>query len=370
MSPTSGIAPNAPDGARTKASGPGRSALPGVREDDTVTVNAVTVNAVITDAVTTDAVTTDAVTTDAGRAGRRGVILVAAAALTSLAACASPVLDDAPGPSGVVVGADAGADSALVAHLYAGALRRTGIDVTVREQDDRAASLIALDSAEVTLVPGYTGRLLRYFEPTAPQTGAEDVFAALGRALPADLTVSDYASAQDRAVLVLSEATAAAIGAGDLDTIAGHCADMTVAATPAFVESGGLDGLDTIGCVPGAVEHLTDDEAVRAVTDRGALGALTTASPALTGADVVVLADVPDRSRGADETDAGTPAPVFAAQNVVPLFRQGALDERQLDALSVIAGELTTADLAEMRGRVDGGEDSAAVADDWLGDHS
>lgn len=310
-------------------------------------------------------------TTNSKSTARWGAALVAAAAVSAvLAGCASPVLDDTPGPSGVVVGAGPGADGELLAHLYAGALRRTGIDAAVRDLDDRAGTLAALDSAEVTLVPGYTGRLLGYFEPSAPQTDAEDVFAALGRALPTDLTVTDYATAQDRAVLVFSEATSAAFGVTDIDGIAGRCAELTVAATPAFVESGGLDALDALGCVPAAVERVDDDAAVHAVTDRGALGALTTASPALVGADVVALADVPDRSPGDDETGGDAPAPVFTAQNVVPLFRRDVFGERQLDALRVIAGELTTADLAEMRGRVDDGEDSAVVADEWLGEHA
>ncbi|MEZ5150174.1 glycine betaine ABC transporter substrate-binding protein [Rhodococcus zopfii] len=318
-------------------------------------------------------------TTNSKRTARGRTLIAAAASITAavstvLAGCASPVLDDAPRPSGVVVGAGAGTDGELLAHLYAGALRRTGIDVTVRDPGDRAGALAALDSAEVTLVPGYTGRLLRYFEPAAPQTDAEDVFTALGRALPTDLTVADYATAQDRAVLVLSDATSTALGVTDIDAMAGRCAELTVAATAAFTESGGLDALASVGCVPAAVEQVGDAEAVRAARGRGALGALTTASPALVGADVVALADAPDRSPGEGETGEGetgedTRAPVFPAQNVVPLFRRDVFGERQLDALSMIAGELTTADLAGMLGRVDAGEDSAAVADEWLGEH-
>lgn len=309
-------------------------------------------------------------TTNSKRTARWGRTLISAAvAVSALAGCASPVLDDVPGPTGVVVGAGDGTDGELLAHLYAGALRRTGMDVTVRDRADGAGALAALGSADVTLVPGYTGRLLRYFEPSAPETDAEDVYTALGRALPADLTVADYATAQDRAVLVLSGATSTASGVTDVAAISGRCAELTVAATPAFTEAGGLAALESVGCVPATVEQVDDDGAVRAATERGALGALTTASPALVDADLVALRDAPDRSPGDGESAEGTQAPVFAAQNVVPLFRRDMLGERQLDALGVIAGELTTADLAAMVGRVDAGEDSAAVADEWLGEH-
>lgn len=55
------------------------------------------------------------------------------------------------------------------------------------------------------------------------------------------------------------------------------------------------------------------------------------------------------------------------AQNVVPLIRNGVLTEDQLKALNVVAGELTSADLAAMAERVRRGEaDPEQAAADWL----
>ncbi|MFC7448642.1 glycine betaine ABC transporter substrate-binding protein [Rhodococcus daqingensis] len=56
------------------------------------------------------------------------------------------------------------------------------------------------------------------------------------------------------------------------------------------------------------------------------------------------------------------------AQNVVPLIRNGVLTEDQIKALNVVAGELTSADLASMAARVRQGEsDPERAADEWLG---
>jgi osmoprotectant transport system substrate-binding protein len=61
---------------------------------------------------------------------------------------------------------------------------------------------------------------------------------------------------------------------------------------------------------------------------------------------------------------------VYPAQNVVPLYRTGVLDESAVKSFSVVAGELTTADLADMIGEVRGGAASGDVAGRWLGEHS
>ncbi|MFC4605673.1 glycine betaine ABC transporter substrate-binding protein [Rhodococcus kronopolitis] len=53
-------------------------------------------------------------------------------------------------------------------------------------------------------------------------------------------------------------------------------------------------------------------------------------------------------------------------QNVVPLMRTGALTEEQVKALNVVAGELTSTDLAELAEQVRGGRGPGEVAADWL----
>ncbi|TJZ77197.1 hypothetical protein FCG67_15310 [Rhodococcus oryzae] len=55
-----------------------------------------------------------------------------------------------------------------------------------------------------------------------------------------------------------------------------------------------------------------------------------------------------------------------AAENVVPLMRNGVLTEDQVKALNVVAGELTSADLASMAERVRVGElTPGQAAEEW-----
>ena len=66
-----------------------------------------------------------------------------------------------PAPS-IPVGATSDPESELVAHIYAAALRFYGNPAHVRSDQD---PLGQLDSGEIRVVPGFTGRLLQRFDP-------------------------------------------------------------------------------------------------------------------------------------------------------------------------------------------------------------
>ncbi|MFE3290368.1 glycine betaine ABC transporter substrate-binding protein [Rhodococcus sp. NPDC059234] len=66
--------------------------------------------------------------------------------------------------------------------------------------------------------------------------------------------------------------------------------------------------------------------------------------------------------------EAGEAGSAEPAQNVVPLMRSGVLTAAQVKALNVVAGELTSAELAQMGDAVRSGERTAdQAAADWLG---
>lgn len=54
------------------------------------------------------------------------------------------------------------------------------------------------------------------------------------------------------------------------------------------------------------------------------------------------------------------------AQNIFPLFRKGSLTDDQVKKLNIVAGELTTADLTDLTGKVRAGGASIEVARGWL----
>ena len=269
------------------------------------------------------------------------------------------------GPSGrseVIVGAGNGVESQLLAHIYAGAIRSAGVTVDVESGlGGRADYLEALDRGEVTLVPDFTGALLNQFDSQSGATEAEDVFVDLNRSLPEGLSVGDYALAEDRTALAVSPTGPLS----ELSTISDFVDKRGTAKWGVVGDPPNPDPLEVgMRLAPPGTGAGFEDIAVYAnakdavgALDSGEVEALafTTASFGPLAADLTTLED--------DEN-------VFPAQNVVPLIRAGSLDDAAIATLSVVAGELTTADLADMIGEARGGGDSGDIAARWLGEHN
>ncbi|MDI6630598.1 MAG: glycine betaine ABC transporter substrate-binding protein, partial [Rhodococcus sp. (in: high G+C Gram-positive bacteria)] len=269
--------------------------------------------------------------------------VLAAALVMSIAGlvggCSAGASTD-PAGAAVVVGAGSSDLSRLLAQIYAGGLRSTGANVEVKEDlGDRADYLAALDRGEVTMVPELTGELLRTFDTLSAATEAEDVYTELNRSLPAGLSVGDYATAEDR----LAIAVASDSESGD-ETVTDFLGR----------------GEKTVGIVDDQVDPMD-------VLAQG------TKSPTFTGASFTDFTPYADGQSAVDGLNAGevdalairtasfgplakdlTTLPdddhVYPAQNVVPLYVDGVLSESALKSFSVVAGELTTADLADMIG--------------------
>ncbi|MCZ4520832.1 ABC transporter substrate-binding protein [Rhodococcus ruber] len=265
----------------------------------------------------------------------------------------------ADGP--VVVGSGSSDISELLAQIYAGGLRSTGVDVETKDGlGDRADYLAALDRGEVSMVPELTGDLLRTFDTLAFATEAEDVFTELNRSLPAGLSVGDYATAEDRLAIAVAPDSASDDGETVTDFL--------------------RRGENTVGLVDGQVDPMD-------------VVSVTRSSPTFTGASFTDFTPYFDGQAAVDGLNAGevgalairtasfgplakdlTTLPdddhVYPAQNVVPLYRNGVLSESAVRSFSVVAGELTTADLADMIGEVRSGVASGDVAGRWLGEHN
>ncbi|QII05406.1 ABC transporter substrate-binding protein [Rhodococcoides fascians A25f] len=266
-----------------------------------------------------------------------------------------------PAAEAIVVGSGSSDISQLLAQIYAGGLRSTGVDVEVKDGlGDRADYLAALDRGEVSMVPDLTGDLLRTFDTLAGATEAEDVFTELNRSLPAGLSVGDYATAEDRLAIAVAPDSASDDGETVTDFLRRE--DVTVGTVegevhPMDVRTESVGSPSFTGA--GFSEFMVYPDAEFAIDDlnAGAVDALAirTASFGPLAKDLTTLPD--------DEH-------VYPAQNVVPLYRNGVLSESALRSFSVVAGELTTADLADMIGEVRGGVASGDVAGRWLGEHN
>jgi glycine betaine/choline ABC-type transport system substrate-binding protein len=252
-----------------------------------------------------------------------------------------------PSPS-IAVGAGPDAESNLLAHVYAAALRSYGSPAHVEQSPDPLADL---DTGDVEVVPGLTGRLLQRFDPDASARAAEQVYRSMISALPEGIGAGDYAqSAEDKPALAVTDRTAQAWGTRDVAALIGHCAGLTVG-----VVEKDSSPTNVATCRLPAAAEFPDVAALFGALRAGRVGAAWT-STAAGGIpdDAVVLTDRTS---------------VIRAENVVPLYRRNELSERQVLALNEIAGELDTGSLADMLRKVAAGTDPGAVADEWLAAH-
>lgn len=63
------------------------------------------------------------------------------------------------------------------------------------------------------------------------------------------------------------------------------------------------------------------------------------------------------------------PHNLFAAQNVVPLFKRDVLSQPMADACNAVSAKLNTAILGELDAQIANGADPAGVARKWLATH-
>lgn len=248
----------------------------------------------------------------------------------------------------IAVGAGPGPESALLAQVYAAALRYYGSPAHVESRTDPVADL---DTGDVTVVPGLTGRLLRRFDPAATARADEQVYRTMISALPEGVAAGDYAqSAMDKPAPAILESTAKAWGGRDVATLLAQCGKFTVGAVA------GTAPPAVIGtCKLPAAREYPNAAVLFAALRSGEVNVAWTSTAAPGGKDDVVVL--------ADRTS------LILAENVVPLYRRNELTERQVLALNEIAGELDTAALADMVRQVIGGTDAGAVAATWLDAH-
>ncbi|MCW2848020.1 MAG: hypothetical protein JWR90_1994 [Marmoricola sp.] len=100
-------------------------------------------------------------------------------------------------------------ENVILAEIYAGALTAQGATVKTKLNiGSREKYYPALKAGSLDLFPEYTGTILQYIDKTATATSSDDVYAALGKALPANLVALDQAEAQDSDAVVVTKETA------------------------------------------------------------------------------------------------------------------------------------------------------------------
>lgn len=273
-------------------------------------------------------------------ARRLAVTLLAA---LTVAGCGGGAISD----QSIAIGAGDDAESALLAHVYASALRSYGTAAHVEVVADPVAGL---DSGVIGVAPGFTGRLLETFIPGAKARAAVQVYRDMVSGLPEGVAAGDYAeSAEDKPALAVTEATVDAWGGRDVTAAVRNCDTLRVG------QLAGVSRPAAIGTCPVKSRRYPDAATLFGALRAGQVNAAWTSTADLDiPADVVVLSDRTSLIR---------------AENVVPLYRRNGLSELQVLAVNEVAGVLDTAGLVEMRRQVAAGSDPGHVADGFLAEH-
>lgn len=272
----------------------------------------------------------------------------ALAALVAVSAAGCGVSEQTPS---LTVGSGPDPESALIAHIYAEALRFYGSPAHVETSSD---PLSKLDSGEARVVPGFTGRVLHRFFPDSTARSATQVYREMVSALPEGIAAGDYTtSAEDKPALAVTEATAKAWGGRDLTAATRNCDKLKVGQVKDESRAPGPDVIGT--CKLSRTREYSDPATLFEAVQAGKINAAwtSTATPDIP-ADLLMLSDRTSLIR---------------AENLVPLYRRNELNESQVLALNEVAGVLDTAALADMRAQVEGGTEPGLVAGAFLAEH-
>jgi glycine betaine/choline ABC-type transport system substrate-binding protein len=120
---------------------------------------------------------------------------------------------DTPGTSAKGVSLTVGSanfpENVILGEIYAQALQAQGATVKTKMNiGARPKYYPALKSGSLDLFPEYTGSILAFIDQGATATSPDDVYAALGKALPSNLVALDQAEAQDSDAVVVTQETA------------------------------------------------------------------------------------------------------------------------------------------------------------------
>jgi osmoprotectant transport system substrate-binding protein len=292
--------------------------------------------------------------------------LVAATLLA--AACGSGSSGADKSAKAVVVGTSPLAESAIVANMYAGALRDKGYQVTLRKNlGPREIYLPALQKGGkdngIDLVPEYVGTLLEFVNKGAGEASG-DLAATLAklhtRVEPLGLTVLTPSPAADQNAFAVTRATADRLMVKKLSDLTPVAGQLTLGA--------GEDCPGRPFCQPGlervyglkfksfkpldAGGPKTKDALAAGDID---VGLVFSSDGAVAARKLVVLDD--DKK-------------LQAVDNLVPAIRNDTVDDGIRAVLDKISAALTTDDLIQLNKRADVDKaDPETLAKEWLQQH-
>ncbi|MFC7341044.1 ABC transporter substrate-binding protein [Saccharopolyspora griseoalba] len=269
-------------------------------------------------------------------------LLAMAAAALLLAGCGTqdPLEANQQSSGQVVIGSADFAESELLMHVYAEALKSTGAKVQTRPRiGAREFYVGAVREGELTMVPEYTGNLMQHLDPEATATESRQVYDHLTGVLPPNLQVLEQSAAEDSDVLTVTRRTAES-GLRSMADLGPRCGELVLGAPAEWKSRWAAKIAQEYGCT---FKQIRSVEAGTLTVDALTAGQIQVAnlfstSSAIRANDLVKLDD---------------PKNMFPAQNVVPLVGKGKLDPEQTDAVNEVSRALTTDKLTELNERIE-----------------
>ena len=293
---------------------------------------------------------------------------LATVAVLGLAGCGGGETDPLEAESGsgsgdsgsgeLIVGSANFPENVLLAEIYAKALDGAGVEADTRPNiGAREAYIAGIEDGSIDVIPEYTGNLRLFYDESASAADPEGVYEELKAALPEELTVLEYAEAEDKDAVVVTQETADKYSLTTIADLAGK--NLVLGGPPEWkTRSTGVPGLKKVYGVE--FKDFVELDAGGPLTLNALLegrvdaGNLFSTDPNLAAEDLVVLED---------------PEPLFAAQNVVPLLRTDAVSDEVTEALNAVSAALDTETLGQLVTQVViDKEDPETVAEQFISD--
>lgn len=287
-----------------------------------------------------------------------GAALVALALVVG--ACGDDDATTEEGPT-ITVGSFNFGESLILAEIYAQVLETNGYPVS-RSFNLGSRELVypALTDGAIDLLPEYTGSLLT-FRDGVPVADEDATYAALTAAIGSDdLVALDYAPAQDKNGIVVTAATATALGLTTVGDLAAHNGTLAFGGPPECPQRDlCLLGLERVyGLEFASFSPLDVGGPITVAALKGGeidVALLFTTSGVIAAEAFVLLED-----------DLG----LQPAENVVPITTAeivAAYGADLTDLLDAVSAKITTSDLTAMNKRYDiDTEDAEVIAAEWL----
>lgn len=274
-------------------------------------------------------------------------LAVVALVTLGLAGCGGDPLKAGSGDGTIVVGSADFAESELLMDIYAETLRGTGVQVQTKPRIGARESYVnAAKAGELTVVPDYTGNLLKFVDPQSQATQPQAVYEEAKRKLPPQLDLLAYSPAEDSDVLTVTARTAQS-GIRSLADLGPRCGEYVLGAPAEWKTRWENKIAELYGCKFKEIRNIEAGSiTVNALaSDQVQVANLFTTSSRIAANNLVKL----DSKQ------------MFPAQNVVPLVSKGKLNAQQVAALNKVSQALTTEKLTELNQKLEA--DKANPAD-------